>query len=67
MKARAGEDSRAAPDRSRTDRIAAVRAVRDVLVLQQRLPLALLAVTHAERRRDQLAATARRTRFAPIV
>lgn len=33
----------------RTDRIAsAVRAIRDVLVLQQWLPLALLAVSHAE-------------------
>lgn len=49
------------------DRIVAMRAVRDVLVLQQRLPLALLAVSHVERRWDQLTATARRTRFASIV
>lgn len=51
----------------RTDRIAAVRAVRDILVLQQRLPLALLAVSHAERRWDQFTATIRQARFASIV
>lgn len=49
------------------DRIAAVRAVRDILVLQQRLPLALLAVSHAERRWDQFTATIRQARFASIV
>ena len=49
------------------DRIVAVRAICDVLIFQQRLPLALLAVSHVERRWDQLTATARRTRFVSIV